>query len=207
MKIKTIIFDFDGTIADTLEVIIKLFNQFSEEFALPKIGLTDKTELRNLSAKELMAEYKMPAWKFLKLNQKILTNLKKDITKLEPINGIKELLIELKKKNFQLGILSSNQKENIQLFLDQHQFEVDFIYSEKNLFGKDKVLKHLVKRHRLNKDEVIYVGDEVRDVEASQKAGIKVLAVTWGFNSIERLKKAKPDYIITDPKEILEKVE
>jgi phosphoglycolate phosphatase len=204
MKFKTIIFDFDGTIADTLEAIIELFNQFSADFSLPQIGLDDKTELRNLSAKELMAKYKIPTWKFLKLNQKILTELKKDINKLELIPGMKELLVELKQNNFQVGILSSNQEENIQLFLAKHKINsIDFIYSEKNLFGKDKVLKHLLKKYSLDKDEVIYVGDEVRDVEASQKAGIKVMAVTWGFNSADRLKKAKPDYLISSTKDIL----
>jgi len=207
MKIKTIIFDFDGTIADTLDSIIRLFNQLSPELGLPKIEAKDKVSLRNMSAKELMAKYKIPTWKFLKLNQKILTELKKDITKLELIHGMKELLVALKQNNFQVGILSSNQKENIQLFLAKHKINsIDFIYSEKNLFGKDKVLKHLIKKYGLDKDEVIYVGDEVRDVEASQKAEIKVMAVTWGFNSELRLKKSNPDYIISDIKEILKEV-
>jgi phosphoglycolate phosphatase len=154
-----------------------------------------------------MAKYDLPVWKFLKLTQKILKELKKNITDLQPIAGMSELLAELKTVGFKVGILSSNNQENIQLFLTKHKINtIDFIYSEKNLFGKDKVLKHLIKKYGLSKEEVIYVGDEVRDVEASQKAEIKVMAVTWGFNSELRLKKSNPDYIISDIKEILKEV-
>ena len=205
--VKTVIFDFDGTIADTLATIITLFNRYSSAFNLPQIKAEDKAELRNLSAKELMAKYQISTWKFLQLNQKILTELKKQIVNLQPINGMAELLTALANNNFKIGILSSNHQENIQLFLQEQQLTmVDFVYSEKNLFGKDKVLKHLLKKYGFKPEEVIYVGDEVRDIEAAQKVGIAVMAVTWGLNSKTRLAQARPSYMVDKPEEILTKL-
>jgi phosphoglycolate phosphatase-like HAD superfamily hydrolase len=79
-----------------------------------------------------------------------------------------------------------------------------FIYSETSLFSKDKSIRKLMKQNNLNLDEILYVGDETRDIEASKKIHIKVIAVTWGFNSGEVLAKHNPDFLIQQPSELIE---
>lgn len=111
---------------------------------------------------------------------------------------------DLKKNNVKVDIVTSNSKENVLLFLEQwHIKGIDFIFSAKNLFGKAKVIKNLITKHQLEKESVIYVGDEIRDIEAAHQAKIKIIAVDWGFNSKKRLAQAKPDLLISQPKEIL----
>lgn len=206
-KFDTVIFDFDGTIADTLEAMVDLFNQVSVKYQLPQIAQADREKIRNLSAKELIEEFKISRLKFIRLTKEVLPKLKNNLQQLNLISGLEELLIDLKEKGFQIGIVSSNSKENIELFLNYHQIKgIDFIYSEKGLFGKAKVLSNVLKKHHLTAAKVIYVGDEVRDIEASHQAGLPIIAVTWGFNSKARLQKAKPDYIIDQPKELLTKL-
>jgi len=56
----------------------------------------------------------------------------------------------------------------------------------------------------LNPEEVIYVGDETRDIEASQKINIKVIVVSWGFNSRTVLAEHNPDFLIHQPQELIE---
>ena len=103
-----------------------------------------------------------------------------------------------------MGILSSNSKENIEKFLQANSLEIfDFIHSEENILGKGKALGNLLKTHRLKNNEVIYVGDEVRDIEACKENGVKIISVTWGFNKKDILKKSKPDYIVDKPRKIL----
>jgi len=117
---------------------------------------------------------------------------------------IKGVFIELKKQGHTVGIVTSNTTKNVELFLASHQISIiDFIYSEKNLFGKGKVLNNLIKKRLFKKSEVLYVGDEVRDIDAAKNAAVKVIAVDWGFNSEERLRKAQPDFLISKPREIL----
>jgi phosphoglycolate phosphatase-like HAD superfamily hydrolase len=59
---------------------------------------------------------------------------------------------------------------------------IDFIYTS-TLFGKSRALSQALSKEHLDPREVIYIGDEVRDVEACQKCGLNVIAVTWGLNS------------------------
>jgi phosphoglycolate phosphatase-like HAD superfamily hydrolase len=61
-----------------------------------------------------------------------------------------------------------------------------------------------MKINNLSSEEVIYVGDETRDIEASKKINIKVIAVSWGFNSGEVLAKHNPDFLIHKPSELIE---
>jgi phosphoglycolate phosphatase len=106
----------------------------------------------------------------------------------------------LNKRGYRLGILTSNSSNNVKSFLRRNNLEYfDFIHSESNLFGKDKVLKRL--KVRLN--NLVYVGDETRDVEAGKKCGVKVVAVTWGLSTKEPLFKSRPDWLISDPNELL----
>ena len=59
----------------------------------------------------------------------------------------------------------------------------------------------------MRKDEVVYVGDEVRDIKAAKRAGMKIIAASWGYNEREALEKYKPDLIVDRPVELIEVVE
>ena len=77
-----------------------------------------------------------------------------------------------------------------------HQkIKVDKIITNNNIFGKDKLLRKMGR-------QFVYVGDEVRDVEACKKAGVKMIGVTWGFNTKEALKKAGADYLVDNRTEL-----
>lgn len=205
---QVVIFDFDGTIANTLDSILKLFNEIASDHDLPVIKDSDKEKVRNLSARELISEYHISPWKLLQLTKSILPKLKNNIKDISIVVGMIEVFKDLKKRGIKIGIVTSNSQENVELFLkSQNVTQIDFIHSEKSLFGKGKVLNHLIKDQKLNRQEVVYIGDEVRDIEAARTAGISIIAVTWGFNSEKRLEQSKPDYLITKPKQILQKVD
>ncbi len=202
--IKTVIFDFDGTIADTLVAVVKLFNIHANEFGFPKLKKLDVEKLRGQEIKEVIKEYGISLIKIPFIVNKIRTELKKQISKLKLFLGVKQMLLNLKEKDYRLGILSSNSKENIEEFLNVNNIQIfDFIHSESNIFGKDKSLKNLLKKNNLKSDETIYVGDEIRDIDACKSTRIKIVAVTWGFNKKEILEENKPDYLIDKPDEIL----
>lgn len=205
--IKTVIFDFDGTIADSLKTALKIYNQVAPTYALRPIQVPEAKRLRDLDAKELIKKFNVPPLKLLLLTNDVRSRLKKDVDNIPTIKGMDKLLAELDKNKVKVGIVTSNSKENVEVFLKRwHITNVDFIHSSKNLFGKDNVLRKIIKEQKLKKEECIYVGDEVRDVEASHKAGISVIAVTWGFNSEKRLSESQPNYLVSKPEEILEKI-
>ena len=71
------------------------------------------------------------------------------------------------------------------------------------MFGKHRSLKRLLKTYHMKPAETIYIGDEVRDIEACRKAKVQIIAVTWGFNSKRILERAKPDFIADKPEDIV----
>ena len=203
-KLTTIIFDFDGTIADTLFILVKIAGELGREHGVANISQVTEDFIRNNSIKKILTLFKIPIWQLPLLvirGQKLLNEQMKDV-KIFP--GMADIFIKLKELGYDLGILSSNSEKNIQYFLQQNQLEMfSFVHSEKNIFGKDKALTHLLKDRSLEKHQVLYIGDETRDVEASQKVAIRVIAVSWGFNAKTLLQEVNPDFIAEKPIEIL----
>jgi HAD superfamily hydrolase (TIGR01662 family) len=199
-----IIFDFDGTLADSFDDVIAVFNELAQEYKLSEIKPEDIPKLKNISSRGILKKFKFPAWRLPFLLKKGRRLFNARISSINLFPGIKETLAELKSRGCTLGILSSNSEENIKNFLDRNQANLfDFVYTASNLFGKDKALKKIIRKHQYNAADVIYVGDETRDIEAAKKCGVKVIAVSWGFNSREILEKFNPNYLIDKPEELL----
>ena len=107
----------------------------------------------------------------------------------------KKLLFDLKKAGYKLAIISSNRVENINKFIKHNKINIfDFVHGKTDLLAKQVIYEKFLRDFKLEKSEVIYMGDEIRDVEASQKVGIKIIGVSWGLHTIEAMKK--PELII-----------
>jgi phosphoglycolate phosphatase len=208
MTQKVIIFDFDGTIADTVDALVTIANRLALEFGYVQISANELTLLRNLTAREIIRYSGVSFLKIPFLVKKVKGELKNKIKELEPIAGITEALIELKNQGYKLGIITSNSQENVNEFLQHHNLDnlFEFIHSGVTIFGKTTIINNVLRQRQIKPQTVIYVGDETRDVEAAKKANIKVVAVTWGFNSPEALAKENPDFLINHPSELLDVV-
>ena len=199
----TLIFDFDGTIADTLSAIIRMINEHAEEFHIRPLNDRDVEDLRGLSNAEIIKKYKIPLLKVPALMLRSQKELHHRMHEVTLFPGILDLVLELKARGFGLGILTSNSEENVRKLLRARGLDVfDFIHSESNFLGKNRALLHLLQKHGLRKDDVIYVGDEVRDIEACQKIALAIIAVSWGFHRREFLGKHHPTYLVDSAEEI-----
>lgn len=205
---KTVIFDFDGTIADSFGATLNILEELTVENNLSNILRENINYYRSKSGRELMKELKVPFYKLPLIVSEVRQRMKVLVPDLKPIKGIKSEIQKLHDSNYSLGIITSNSIENVKIFLSNNDFNLfDFIYSDSNIFGKDKVINKCLRKHGLIKESVVYVGDEIRDIEASKKSGIKVIAVTWGFNSKEGLVKYSPDVLVEDPEILFEEIE
>jgi phosphoglycolate phosphatase len=205
MTQKVIIFDFDGTIADTVDALVSIANRLALEFGYVQITPEQLTLLKNLSSREIIKYSGVSLFKIPFLVKKVKSELKNKIQELKPIPGIKEALIELQHHGYKLGIITSNSRENVTNFLQINELDTlfDFIYSGVTIFGKTTIINNVLRQKQFKPQTVIYVGDETRDIEASKKANIKVIAVTWGFNAPEILARQNPDFLIHQPSELL----
>jgi phosphoglycolate phosphatase len=205
MIYKTLVFDFDGTIADTLGETRLIFNKIAPDYGIREVAEHELDHLRHLSLKELLDHLKIPKRRVPALISRGTGMMRGNITRLQLIAGMKEVLVELRGHVRSFGILTSNATANVDLFLKTHGLreQFDFISSTSKLTGKSKHLKAICKTFSLRPCELLYIGDELRDVKASQKAGIPIAAVTWGFNSRQSLAASKPDYLFDQPVDFL----
>ncbi len=199
-----LIFDFDGTLAQTLDMVVEILRPMAKEFGLKEVSDKDIKAFREKGIKQIIKEFKIPLIKVPIIIKRVKDKLNKETENLSTFDGIKETLNELKKKNYGLGILTSNSEDNVKMFLKKNDLDLfDFIYSDSSLFGKDKVLKKLFKNRNLKTNQVVYFGDEVRDIQAAFKLKIKMVAVSWGFNTKRLLTSYKPTYLVENPSQIL----
>jgi phosphoglycolate phosphatase len=207
--VKVLIFDFDGTIADSFEVVLNITNQLASEFGYAAAQPEDIPHLKNLSSREIIKQSKVAPFKIPFLVRRLRGELNHQIHHLQPIAGIKPALFALQHQGYKLGIVTSNSTENVVAFLKMQGLEAvfSFIGSGLALFGKGRIIQRLLKHHHLNPADVLYVGDETRDIEAAHKIGIKVIAVSWGYNSSPVLAAEQPDFLIHHPEELLQVVQ
>lgn len=204
MQKKTIIFDFDGTLADTIPLIYKVANELAVEYNFQTVTKEQFNTLRNKSPIDIITQLNIPLLKIPFILHRGKQRLKKYMKNASYLPGMDALLHTLKKEGYKIGMLTSNSRENIDIFLDKHKLKVfDFIYTENNLFGKQFSLRNIIKKERLDLQSTIYVGDEVRDIDACQALNLDVIAVTWGFSSILSLQKYSPTYIAEKPEDII----
>lgn len=209
MTVQLIVFDFDGTIADTHSAFVNIVNRLSGQFGYQPVSQTEVDRMRHLSSRAIVAEARVPLWKLPFLLRKVTTELGNDIANILPIKGIDSALIEIKKHGYRLGILTSNSKKNVLSFLDKNKLTelFDFIDSGTGIFQKDKAIDAVLRRHKLTAQQFIYVGDETRDIEAAKKRNVRIIAVSWGFNSPEVLAKYQPNCLVSTPQELVSAIE
>lgn len=202
VKSPLVVFDFDGTICPSYPLFIDQVNVLADEYKLRKIGAEEVEDFRNMTPQEIMKTLGISLFKLPFLLRKARGNVQQQLLDLEPVPGIVEMLQELKQRGCSLGILTSNSLENVLPYLQKYKIDFfDFVYTGNNIFGKEKHLKDILEKTHLNKEKdlVLYVGDEIRDMEAARKARFTSVGVTWGYNCLTLLQRSHPDFLLETP--------
>ncbi len=201
-KSLNIIFDFDGTIANTLPILIEVAEQWSVTNMKLTVELVE--ELRGLPAQQALKRVGIPLRRVPTLVTRGRKELIGRLVDAKPFDGIIDVIEQLSRSN-NLYVMSSNSDQNIKKFLKTYQLNQYFkaIYGNVSVFGKTKSLRKILKKERIAKTDSIYVGDETRDVEAAHKVGLKVASVTWGYNNKKILSTYRPDFLIEKPEDLL----
>jgi phosphoglycolate phosphatase len=206
--VSTIVFDFDGTLAESLETLLVVTNGLAKEFGFRPVAQQEFQRWRTMNSRELLAEKRVPWWKLPQLMRRVKKEQQRAIREIKLVKGMGEVLLALKDQGHVLGILTSNSSENVEEFLRNQGLAdmFEFVYAGSTIFGKDRLLRRLIQQRQLDRKTFFYVGDEVRDIEAAHRVPVKAVAVAWGFNTVGALSAAAPDFLLKDPKELLDVV-
>ena len=204
MEKKAVLSDFDGTIADSIPWIFKEINSHTTEYGFQPIPPDKFEAFRSSTLPELVKQFNISLFKLPFFIATMRREIKKDIDKMGLCKGMKELLLSLQKKGYRMGVVSSSPKENIEAFLKRYALDIfEFIHSELNIFGKSAALEGVMREYNMKKEETIYAGDEIRDIEACKAIGLDIISVTWGFNNEEGLRKHGATHVVDTPDAIL----
>ncbi|RLC51685.1 MAG: hypothetical protein DRI23_04515 [Candidatus Cloacimonadota bacterium] len=207
MKYKLIIFDFDGTLADTFPWFLNTLDHVAEKYNLIKIDKNQEEELRELDAKSFMKHLKIPMYKLPQITKFMRNLMTEQIEQIKLFAGAEKLLRDLKAKGYKIAIVSTNSQENIRKVMGEELVKlIDHFTSGVSMFGKESKLKKALKLSGVSKEKAIYIGDEIRDVQASQNIGLSVGTVAWGYNAADALAALNPTVMFNTMEDILEKV-
>lgn len=207
MKYKLVIFDFDGTLANSFPWFIKMMDEVTEKFNLTKIDKDNLSELRKLDSLSFLKRLKIPLYKLPKISTFIRNMMSEHIDEIKMFDGIENMFHELKRVGHKIAIVSTNSKENIIKVLGDELINMnDHFVGGVSVFGKESKLKKVLKLSGINKKDAIYIGDELRDIHASKKLGMACGAVAWGVNDADALAALSPDEMFFKVEQILQRV-
>lgn len=201
--LKHVIFDFDGTIADSKYITVEILNELADKYNYRKISREEQEGFRGMSIAERLKALQLSLFKIPLLAVDFNLKYRQSVNRLPLIKGIDAVIGRLRDRGLQLGIMSSNSVNNIKPFLKKEGIDVfDYVYTSGNIFGKDMAIALLLSRNGIKKEEAIYIGDECRDIEACRKNGVRIIAVSWGYDSLARLTGESPDFLLKSPSEL-----
>lgn len=190
MRYKAVIFDFDGTICDTGEGILK-----SAKFALDyyNIEAPEYTELTYFIGPPLLVTFQekfgvdaATADKLVKKYRERYTN--KGLLESKMYDGIKELLVKLKKEGIKLGIASSKPQDYIEALLDHNTIKSYFdvicgVSFSADCESKANIISRCLKELETAGNETLMVGDKSYDINGAKANMIDSVGVMWGYGS------------------------
>lgn len=202
---KVLLFDFDGTIGDTFQVGFEILNQLSEEFGFRRLEAEEISRAREMRVGQFLSFINVPKARIPQIAKRGSKELRRRIHEIAPFPGMADVLSELHQRGYRLGIITSNTEDNVREFLNNHHLDMfEFVRCSSKLMGKARMIRSALRRAKVSRYEALYIGDEVRDIEACRKVGIRVVAVTWGYSGTESLAKQNPDALLTSPEQLRE---
>jgi phosphoglycolate phosphatase len=192
-KYKLIIFDFDGTLADTLPWVLTIIDDLADKYKFQRLDRQQLAEMRRLDAKTLLKQYKVPAWKLPLIGRYIHRRLAQSIQQVSLFDGVDAMLQQLTEAGLTLAIVSSNSRENIHRVLGPANVaRIRYFECGAAVFGKHSRLKKVLKRAKVRPSEALAIGDEVRDCEAARRTHLPFGVVAWGYTDFEALRAQAP---------------
>ncbi len=200
-------FDFDGTLVNSVEAAFNAFQRIGPAFGCSRLTREEMQRLRGLHVREVIRVFGVPLYRVPQLAARMRRAMRADLMETPPVEGIAELLEALSGRGYRLGVLSSNAGSSVRQYLERYGLQgFDFVVAGTGLFDKASALRKLLRREGLQPRELLYVGDELRDLEAAHAAGACFAAVGWGYTSLERLAAATPDYVLEHPTDLLDRL-
>jgi phosphoglycolate phosphatase len=203
MRYRLAAFDFDGTLADSFGWFVDVMGEVADRYGFRRVGVAELETLRGYDARRMLRHLGLPLWKVPLVAGHARRLQARDIDRITLFDGIGEMLRCLARGGVVVAVVSSNSEQNVRRVLgEEHAALVSRYGCGASLFGKRAKLKAVLRSAGVRPADAIYVGDEVRDIEAAKGLGMASGAVSWGYATPGALKACSPTEVFDSPGEL-----
>ncbi|MDO8723575.1 MAG: HAD family hydrolase [Syntrophales bacterium] len=201
---KLFLFDFDGVLMDSLEIYERAVTLCLEKIGKPIVkNRADFLNLFDENFYEAIVARGIDLEEYMEASKEIVARINYD--EMTPFYDLAPVLDKLA-KDHTLAVISSNDSQAINAVMSRHKYNGYFeeVFGSDFMFSKREKIIHAMDRFRQERDSTFYIGDTAGDIKEGRMAGVRTVAVTWGWHSREKLEAAAPDYLIDTPEELLQ---
>lgn len=198
-----LLFDFDGVLSDSLDLYSEAVARCLERIGTPIVkSREDYLALFEGNFYESMAARGVDLDAFYGAAREIMPGI--DYDAMLPFDGLVPVLASLQ-QDHRLVVVSSNGSKTIRHMLERFGFAPYFeeILGSDFLTSKQQKIAHAMAKYGMPPEMTYYIGDTTGDVAEARAAGVRTVAVTWGWHSRERLAAARPDFLVDTPEGLL----
>ena len=202
MRYRLALFDFDGTLADSQDWFLGIFDQVADRHGYRRLGPGDRERLRGMETRAILHDLGVAGWKLPLIAKHVRELASRDIDKISLFSGAANMLAEVAAGGVQVAVVSSNSETNVRRVLGPAATHVAHFACGASLFGKASKIRAVLRAARAEPGAAILIGDEARDVAAAREAGTGSGLVAWGYADADFLKSLSPDLFFTRMDEI-----
>jgi phosphoglycolate phosphatase len=195
MRFPLVIFDLDGTLADSFPWFLRNVNGVADRFGFRRIADEDIESLRRAASREILDRLEVPLWRLPMIARHMRRLKTQHVADIALFPGADAMLRALADGGLRLALVSSDSESNARRQLGEAAALFCYFDCGASIFGKAAKFRRILKRSAVGSSQAIAIGDEVRDIEAAHAAGIACGAVTWGYAAPEALRVFGPDLI------------
>ncbi|MFZ5655502.1 MAG: HAD hydrolase-like protein [Pseudomonadota bacterium] len=203
MRYDLVIFDLDGTLADTFPFFIAVQNRVARLHGFAAIGPHEVDAMRRLGPREVMRHVGMPRWKLPFVVRSFTRLMRRHRGPMPLFDGVGDALAHLETRGVALAVVTSNSRDNLDRLLGPgHCVRMRHVECGASMFGKHRRLRRVARAAGVPASRAIYIGDQIPDAEAARAAGMDFGAVTWGYGARESLQALAPAIVFETPHEL-----
>jgi phosphoglycolate phosphatase len=205
MKYPLVIFDFDGTLADSFPFFLQAVNTLADAHGFRKIDRDELHAVRGHDARQVLSHVGLPIWKVPRVAAHYRELMARHADGIALFDGVGRMLHELAVHGIVLAVVTSNSQENVYRALGpENSALIAHHECGVSLFGKRSKLRRILDQSGVSARQALYVGDELRDVEAARAEGIAFGAVAWGYTRFDVLLAREPECAFSNVCDIAE---
>jgi phosphoglycolate phosphatase len=202
-RYRLVIFDFDGTLADSGDWFLSIADQLAARFGFRTVSTEEVAMLRGRTSREVIRYLGIPRWKLPAIGRYVHALLAQQTDRIALFPGVRALIGQIADSGMRIALVTSNAEANARAILGPEIVaRIDWFECGASLFGKAPRYRRVLRRSCVEPYEAISIGDETRDIMASRKVGVTAAGVLWGYAHRDGLVQAGPDILFESPDEV-----